>query len=366
VAGLGVVVSLAAQPRLAPEQADESLSVQEYTPRSTLVVPEHPVPRAKFPVVDVHSHHRAGVSGVRWNRIIREMDALNLQVLVNLSGGSGASLARGVESIKESAHPGRMVFFANLDFSGGVRPGFGVRAAGQLERDVEAGAVGLKLFKSFGLTVRDERGERVPVDDPELDPVWEMCAQLNIPVLIHAGEPSEFFHPVDRRNERWLELILRPGRRLPPDRFPSFEAIMAERDRLFAKHPQTRFIAAHMGWHANDLDRLAQLLDRLPNVVVETGAILYELGRQPRHAAAFFDAYADRILFGKDSYAPDEFPYYWRTFETNDEYFDYYRRYHAFWKLYGLGLPDEILRKVYYENALRVVPGIPRDGFPLF
>ena len=366
VVGLGVVVSLIAQPRRVPEQVDESLAVQEYTPRSTLVVPEHPVPRAKFPVVDVHSHHRPGLSETRWSRIVGEMDALNLQVLVNLSGGSGPSLASGVDVIKESAHPGRMVFFANLDFSRGVRPGFGVRAAAQLERDVAAGAVGLKLFKSFGLTVRDGRGGRVPVDDPELDPVWEMCARLNIPVLIHTGEPSEFFHPVDRYNERWLELILRPGRRLPVDRFPSFETIMSERDRLFVKHPQTRFIAAHMGWHANDLDRLAQLLDRLPNVVVETGAILYELGRQPRQAAAFFDAYADRILFGKDSYAPDEFPYYWRTFETNDEYFDYYRRYHAFWKLYGLGLPDETLRKVYYENALRVVPGIPRDAFPSF
>mgnify|MGYP001154384593 FL=1 len=141
---------------------------------------------------------------------------------------------------------------------------------------------------------------------------------------------------------------------------------MAERDRLFERHSETRFIAAPMGWHANDLGRLGVLLDRLPNVVVETGAILYELGRQPLAARAFFAEYADRVLFGKDSYAADEFPYYWRTFETRDEYFDYYRRYHAFWKLYGIGLSDDILRKVYYENALRVVPGIPRGAFPTF
>ena len=183
-------------------------------------------------------------------------------------------------------------------------------------------------------------------------------------MLIHAGEPLSFYEPVDRFNERWLELTLLPNRRLPADRYPSFDEMMAERDRLFARHPGTRFIAAHMGWHANDLGRLGRLLDRYPNVYAETGAILYELGRQPRTARAFFIAYQDRILFGKDRYQADEFPYYWRTFETADEYFDYYRRYHAFWKLYGMDLPDEVLRKIYYANALEVVPGIPRGQFP--
>ncbi len=361
---VGVAVSLVAQGRGGRGAAEETLSVEDYTPRSTLVVPEHPVPRAKFPVIDVHSHHRPGVSGARWDSIIEEMDALNLQVLVNLSGGSGDTLSSSVRAIETSAHRGRMVFFANLDFDGGVTPGFGARAAAQLERDVAAGAVGLKLFKDFGITVRGGDGQRVTVDDPELDPVWEMCARLDIPVLIHTGEPSEFYQPVDRYNERWLELVLLPGRRMPSDKYPGFETMMAERDRMFMRHPNTRFIAAHMGWHANDLGRLGAMLDRMPNVVVETGAILYELGRQPRAARAFVEQYADRVLFGKDSYVPDEFPYYWRTFETNDEYFDYYRRYHAFWKMYGLGLSDEILRKVYYENALRVVPGIQRNGFP--
>ena len=361
---VGVAGSLAAQSRRGGGGAEESLSVEDYTPRSTLVVPEHPVPRAKFPVVDVHSHHRPGVSGARWDTIVGEMDQLNLQVLVNLSGGSGDTLSRGVQAIEASDHPGRMVFFANLYFGGGVTPGFGQRAAAQLERDVAAGAVGLKLFKNFGISVRDGQGQRVTVDDPELDPVWEMCARLNIPVLIHTGEPSEFYQPVDRHNERWLELILRPGRRMPSDVYPSFDTMMGERDRMFLRHPNTRFIAAHMAWHANDLARLGAMLDRMPNVVVGTGAILYELGRQPRAARAFFEKYSDRVLFGKDSYVPDEFPYYWRTFETNDEYFDYYRRYHAFWKMYGLGLSDDILRKVYYENALRVIPGIDPSSFP--
>lgn len=380
VVAIGVAVSLASQaqrgaPRTGgpssevpgPEAArtdEPTMSIEDYTPRSTLVVEEHPVPRAKFPVVDVHSHHRPGFSEARWFEIVSEMNDLNLQVLVNLSGGSGSRLQGGLDTIAGSPYPGRMVFFANLDFGGGVGPGFGERAAAQLEQDVAAGAVGLKFFKNFGISVRDDQGQRLPVDHPELVPVFDMCARLDIPVLIHTGEPASFYDPVDRYNERWLELTLRPNRRMPADRYPGFEEMMAERDRLFARHPETRFIAAHMGWHAHDLGRLGALLDRFPNVYPETGAVLYELGRQPRAARAFFIAYQDRILFGKDSYAADEFPYYWRTFETADEYFDYYRRYHAFWQLYGMDLPDDVLKKLYYLNALEVVPGIPRDQFP--
>ncbi len=350
--------------RRAPRRADEPpLTVEEYTPRSTLVVDEHPVPRAKFPVVDVHSHHWQ-LSQSQWATVIGEMDELNLQVLVNLSGGSGSRLRRFVGTVRESPHPERMVFFANLDFGRGVYPGFGQQAAEQLENDVQAGAVGLKFFKNFGIDVTDQEGGRVAVDDPELDPVFQKCAELGIPVLIHVGEPSEFYQPVDQYNERWLELILRPGRRMPASRYPTFEAMMAERDRLFEKHPDTTFIAAHMGWHANDLGRLGAMLDRLPNVYPETAAILYELGRQPRAAREFFISYQDRVLFGKDTYRASEFPYYWRTFETADEYFDYYRRYHAFWKLYGMDLPDDVLKKLYYGNALKVIPGISRDQFP--
>ena len=153
-------------------------------------------------------------------------------------------------------------------------------------------------------------------------------------------------------------------RRYPPEKYPTFETLMAERDRLFRKHPKTTFIAAHLGWHANDLARLGRMFDQMPNVYGEVGAVLYDLGRQPRTAHDFLVKYQDRVLFGKDSYQPDEFPYFWRTFETGDEYFDYYRDYHAFWKLYGLALPDGVLRKLYYANALRLLPGAPRTGFP--
>ena len=348
----------------AQRPGEPGLRVEDYTPQSTLVVDANPVPRARFPVVDVHSHHWPGFSARRLDEIAGEMDALNLAVLVNLSGGSGATLERCVDTVARSRQPSRMVCFANLEFRGGVGAGFGARAARQLERDVAAGAAGLKFFKNFGIDVRDRSGARVPVDHPELDPVFETAGRLGIPVLMHVGEPQSFYDPVDRFNERWLELTLLPERRLPADRHPSFETMMAERDRRFARHPGTTFIAAHMGWHANDLGRLGKLLDALPNVYVETAAILYELGRQPRTARAFFTRHQDRILFGKDRYAPEEFPYYWRTFETADEYFDYYRRYHAFWKMYGMNLPDEVLRKVYYRNALDVIPAIDPSLFP--
>lgn len=364
VGGLVAIVTPTSQVQRGQRRGDKpALTVEEYTPRSTLVVNQHPVPRAKYPVIDVHSHHRSP-SQSRWAEIVTEMDALNLQVLVNLSGGFGSGLQQKITTITESPMPDRMVFFANLNFGRGVYSGFGEDAAAQLEEDVAAGAVGLKFFKNFGIDVRDQNGQRVPVDHSELNPVFETCARLDIPVLIHVGEPSEFYQPVDQFNERWLELTLLPDRRMPASHYPSFDEMMAERDRLFAKHPNTRFIAAHFGWHANDLGRLGRLLDRLPNVYAETAAILYELGRQPRAARQFFIDYQDRVLFGKDTYRAEEFPYYWRTLETADEYFDYYRHYHAFWKLYGMDLPDDVLKKVYYANALKVIRGIPHDQFP--
>lgn len=339
-------------------------NIREYKPRSTLVVPEHHVPRAKYPVIDIHSHQPAPISDDELDRVVAAMDGLNLQVLVNVSGVSGERLTQAIAALRASRHRNRMVQFTTIDFRN-VGPGWGARAAAQLEKDVKAGAVGVgEISKAFGLQIRKADGTRLRIDDPELDPVWEAAARLKVPVLIHTADPQEFFQPIDYRNERWLELALFPDRRFPSPPYPSFEELMAERDRLFRKHRNTIFIAAHMGWHANDLARLGRMFDEMPNVYGEVGAVLYDLGRQPRTAHAFFVKYQDRILFGKDSFQPDEFPYFWRTFETADEYFDYYRDYHAFWKLYGLALPDDVLRKLYYANALKLVPGIPRDRFP--
>lgn len=342
--------------------AAQDLTIEEYQPRSTLVVPEHPIKRAKFPVIDVHSHHR-DATGSELDRIVKEMDELNLRVLVNLSGRSGETLKQFVKNYK-GRYPKRFALFANLNFRTIDDPHWGRKAAAQLEEDVRNGAQGLKIFKNLGLFTRYSDGRRMPVDDPALDPVWRTCARLKIPVLMHVGDPAPFFEPWDRFNERWLELKLRPRRRYPPDRFPRFEELMAERDRVVEKHPDVNFIIAHLGWHGNDLGRLGRLFDKYPNFYSEIGAVLAELGRQPFTAHKFLIQYKDRVLFGKDSYRASEFPYYWRVLETRDEYFDYYRHYHAHWKLYGLGLPDETLKHLYYKNALRLIPGIDKDGFP--
>ncbi len=341
----------------------QEMTVEDYEPKSTLVVPEHRRTRAKFPFIDVHNHQEIAMSGEDLDKLVRDMDGLNMKVMVNLSGGSGDGLAKAVRLIRER-QPGRVVVFANIDFNGLDEPGWGTRAAATLARDVASGAKGLKIFKNFGMTVKDAKGQRVPVDDPRLDPIFEKCAELNVPVLIHTAEPASFFQPQDKYNERWLELKQFPQRARPPDKFPAWEALMSEQKRLFAKHPRTRFIDAHLGWMGGDLARLGALLDELPNVTTEIGAVLAELGRQPRFAREWFVKYQDRVHLGKDTWAPEEYHVYFRVLETADEYFDYYRKRHAFWKMYGLDLPDAVLEKLYFRNALRVIPGVDRAGFP--
>jgi uncharacterized protein len=336
-------------------------SIVDYRPKSTVVAEEHLVPKAKFPLVDIHNHQTVSATNVE--QLIKEMDALNLRVMVNLSGGSGDRLKRNVDFIRSGPYTDRFRVFANVNFDGAGSPGWKEKATAELEMAIKNGAIGFKIFKNLGLTQMKADGSRLHVDDPELDPLFELCAKLNVPVLIHTADPAQFFEEIDYSNERWLELALFPGRQYPKSKFPSFETLMGERDRLFKRHPKTRFIAAHFGWHGNDLGRAARMLETMPNVYFEVGAVLYEFGRQPHASREFFTKYQDRILFGKDAYEASEYPYYFRVFETADEYFDYYRNYHAFWKLNGMSLPDPVLRKLYYENALKVAPGLPQSGW---
>jgi predicted TIM-barrel fold metal-dependent hydrolase len=343
--------------------AGATMSIEEYDPRSTLIVPEHHPAKAKYPFIDVHNHQDRDISAGDAAKLVADMDRIGMQVMVNLSGSRGDELVKGLNNLA-GRYPGRFVVFANVDFAGIDEPGWGERAAAQLERDYKAGARGLKIFKNLGMTAMDSSGKRIPVDDPRIDPVWAKAGQLGIPVLIHTAEPHSFFEPQDKYNERWLELKQFPQRARPPDKFPPFEQLIAEQHHVFEKHPKTKFIDAHLGWLGGDLARLGKLFDRLPNVYTEIGAVLAELGRQPRAARAFFEKYQDRVMFGKDSWAADEYLVYFRVLETDDEYFDYYRKRHAFWKMYGLALPDEILKKIYYKNALKVIPGIDPKGFP--
>lgn len=334
----------------------QTMTIDQYNPRSSLVVPSHPLTQARFPFIDVHSHHR-NLSPARVDSLIAAMDAMNMAVMVNLSGSTGDRLVQIIKEMKER-YPDRFVVFANLSFDGIDDPDWGANAAAQLERDVEAGAQGLKIFKNLGMTLTDSAGNRIATDDHRFDPVWAKAGELGIPVLIHTGDPKQFWEPQDRFNERWFELKERPGRIRPPDRFPPWERIMNEQWNVFRRHPNTTFISAHLAWLGGDLARLGRLFDELPNMHAEIGAVLAELGRQPRFAEEWFIRYQDRVLFGKDAWNPEEYHVYFRTLETADEYFDYYRKRHAFWKLYGLELPDEVLRKLYYENAVRLIPGL--------
>ena len=354
------------RPRTCQAPTMAAPSILDYRPRSTLVAPAHPVPRSKFPSIDYHGHPFSQLSSAEGlAQLGAELDSLNVRVIVAANNGSGEQLKRQLALVNASpAMKDRVRFLAGIDFRN-VGPGWAEKAIAQLEADVAAGAVGVgEIGKGLGLNTRKPDGTRLRIDDPALDPVWQACARLRIPVFIHTADPQEFWQPIDYANERWLELALFPGRRYPPDQFPSFEELMTERDNMLRRNPKTTFVIAHMGWHAADLGRLGKMLEAMPNVNTEVGAVLYDIGRQPRAAHDFFIRFQDRILFGKDSYQPEEYPTYWRVFETRDDYFDYYRPYHAFWKLYGIDLPDTVLKKLYYGNALRITSGLPQAGWP--
>lgn len=340
----------------------QDLTFEEYNPTSTLVVPGDKVLKAKFPFIDVHGHQYR-MSGQDLAPVIAAMDTLNMSIMVNLSGRSGDILRKSVKNIKDH-YPNRFVVFANINFDGVGTPGWTEKTVAQLEEDVKSGARGLKIYKSLGLRNKDSNGNRIAVDDPRLDAIWAKCGELGVPVLIHTADPKPFWDDFDGDNERWLELKLRPRRKRSATNPVSWEQLIAEQHNMFKKHPNTTFINAHMGWLANDLGKLGALLDEIPNMNVGIGAIIAELGRQPRNARAFFIKYQDRILFGKDSWKPEEFPTYFRVLESDDEYFTYHKKYHAFWAMYGLDLPDKVLKKVYYKNALRIVPGLDKSLFP--
>jgi predicted TIM-barrel fold metal-dependent hydrolase len=301
------------------------------------------------------------------NNLIVEMDKLNMGVMINLSGRgfrrSGDHLEKSIDNINK-LYPKRFVLFTNIDFGDIDNPEWQARTLKQLEDDVRRGAMGLKIYKSLGMSSRDSKGNRIRVDDPRIDPIWAKCGELNIPVLIHTADPKSFWDPMDEKNERWLELKTHPSRKRSDTDPAPWEQLIQEQHNMFRKHPKTKFINAHMGWYPNDLAKLSTLLDAMPNMYVEIGAVIAELGRQPRAAREFLIKYQDRVLFGKDSWVPEEYETYFRVLETADEYFPYHKRYHAFWRMYGLDLPDEVLKKIYYKNALKLLPKVDASIFP--
>ncbi len=344
----------------AASDADQkkTLLLKDFKPSSMLHAPVHPVDRAKFYVIDVHNHinDAAGIEDrMPPQQVIDVMDATNVKTVVILTGMWGEKLQSVMDTMVKP-YPGRFIVFEQIDWSKIDDPNFSQEMVAQLDDSVARGARGLKILKDFGLSVKDKTGKFIAVDDPRLDPVWEECGRLGIPVSIHVTDPEAFFHPIDNTNERYEELIEHPDWSFYGPQFPSKQSILDARDRVIARHPSTTFVALHMANWPENLDHVASELDRYPNMMVEFGAREAELGRQPRRAREFFVKYQDRIMFGTDNGMEKEmYRNHFRWLETGDEYFDYWGYPgQGRWKIYGMELPDEVLEKIYHLNAERI------------
>lgn len=350
------------------------LALDQFRPQSMLRVEQHLLKRAKFPVVDVHVHPRVKMheDPQLLDDFVRIMDAQNIAMCVSLDGGVGAKFVEHAAFLN-AKYADRWVIFANVDWQGDgkaddpatwdcLRPDFGRRVAMQLAEAKQHGACGLKVFKQLGLGYRDADGSFLKVDDPRWDPIWHACGELGLPVLIHSGDPAAFFTPIDEKNERWEELHRRPEWSFYGEKFPKREAVLEQFHNIVARHAKTIFIGAHVANNAEDLASVSAALDKYPNLYAETAARIAELGRQPHTSRKFIMKYADRVLFGTDGPRSAERLYpHWRFFETNDEYFRYSEAPfppQGLWNIYGIGLPDDVLRKVYHENAAKVIPGV--------
>jgi len=365
-----------AREQATPQQAGEKglpLRLTEFQPKSTLHVKETSVQRARFPVIDFHSHvswRSAQRPRVPPSDLIKTMDAVNLHTMVNLTGGSGEEFVATVKSF-DRAFPRRFVSMTEPTWTRASEPGYPTWQADEIAKAKTAGAVGVKILKTLGLYLRDggPTGKLVRVDDQRFDPMWDACGRLGLPVAMHVGDPEAFFTTIDRFNERYEELGAHPDWSFYGKDFPAFKEILAARDRVFARHPKTTFVALHVGHWAENLAAVGEMLDKFPNVHVEIGARIGELGRQPRTSSRFFNKYQDRVLFGTDAiplgietpqqvFGEDLYRIYYRFLETEDEYFDYAPAAvppQGRWRIYGVGLTDQILRKVYHQNAERVL-----------
>lgn len=362
-----------------------SLELKDFQPKSMLHVPVNPVYRSRYPAIDIHTHITniaKDENGVEMgedmkflaepDQLLLVMDRKNVRTMVDLTGGVGEGLVETVRKYHQP-YPDRFIVFTMPWWARLNEPHYPRFQADAIEQAYRAGARGLKVPKTLGLYLREQvtSGPLLKVDDPRFDPMWEVCGGLKIPVAIHVSDPEAFFLPIDRFNERFEELSNHPNWSFYGKDFPSFRELLDALHRVLARHPKTQFVGLHVGCDAENLSFVAESMDRLPNLYVELGARIGELGRQPRSSQKFFDEYQDRILFGTDAVPPpygnvtpqqifgDElYEIYFRFLETEDEYFDYAPAPlppQGRWRIYGLGLPDQVLKKVYYQNAARLL-----------
>lgn len=372
---------VAVEPTAPPPSS--ALALADFEPKSMLHAQETRVERAKFPVIDVHTHITVSAKSERGidlgaeriylakpDELLRVMDAKNIRAMVNLTGGFDDGLIDTIRKY-DNAIPGRFYTFVEPVYSRFLEPNYPQIQADAIERAHRAGAKGLKILKTLGLYLRENltSGKLVGVDDPRFDPMWDACGHLNMPVAIHVSDPIAFFTPTDRFNERYEELNNHPDWSFYGRDYPSNAELIEARNRVFARHPKTQFLVLHVGNFAENLDNVSQNLDRFPNMTVDLAARIGELGRQPRRARRFFDRYQDRILFGTDAtphgvetpqqlFGEKLYEIYYRFLETADEYFDYAPANvppQGRWRIYGIELPDPILEKVYNQNATRLL-----------
>jgi predicted TIM-barrel fold metal-dependent hydrolase len=338
--------------RLAP--ARDQLLLRDFAPVPMLRVDATEVRRARFPVIDVHCHLNDGIvmsREVNPEQFIRVMDEANVKAAINLTGGWGQQLRRSLHNLAEK-FPGRFFVFCQIDYAHLDEPNYLIEA---LDQARIAGAKGVKVLKDLGLSVRDRRGKLVRIDDPRLDCVWEKAGQWGLPVAIHTADPDAFFTRIDRHNERYQQLIVHPDWSFFGNGFPSKSELLAQRNRVLERHPGTRFWGLHMANHPEDLDEVTEWMEKYPNLLVEIGGRIAELGRQPRRASRFLRQFQDRVMFGMDTKLTVEcYRTYFRFLETEDESFDYPGYpWQGSWKIYGLNLCDDVLQKLYYDNAAR-------------
>jgi len=359
------------------------LELSQYEPKSMLQVHESKVDRSKFPLIDFHTHISVAAKSEKGveltpdrqylgtpQELLAVMDRKNIQTMVNLTGGYEKGLAEAVTKY-DRAYPGRFLTFTEPSYTRLKEPNYPKLQAQAIEQAHNDGARGLKILKTLGLYLRENitSGTLVKIDDPRFDPMWDACGQFNMPVAIHISDPVAFFTPTDRFNERFEELNNHPDWSFYGADFPSNAALIEARNRVMARHPKTQFVTLHFGNFSENLQNVGENLDRYPNMHVDMAARIGELGRQPFTSKKFFDKYQDRILFATDATPHgDEFPQqvfndqlyeiYYRFLETEDEYFDYAPAKippQGRWRIYGINLPDAILRKVYHDNAARLL-----------